>query len=92
MLQQEFQENTKIRAIKFQTLRREFDNLRMQENESLKDYFFKIIKIVKQMKTYGETITRQRIYEKDLVSLSLKFDTIVTIIEESKDFFYFKYS
>ena len=38
------------------------------------------------MKSYGETIMEQRICEKILASLPPKFDTIVTIIEESKDF------
>lgn len=57
----------------------------MQENKKLKDYFSKIMETVNQMKSYGETITEQRICEKILANLSSKFDTIVTIIEESKD-------
>ena len=37
------------------------------------------------MKSYGETITEQRICEKILASLPPKFDTIVIIVEEFKD-------
>ena len=51
----------------------------MQENERLKNYFSKIIEIINQMKSYGKTITEQRICEKIMASLPLKFDTIVTI-------------
>ena len=57
ILQEKFQRNTKKRTIKLQTLRRKLDNLRMQENESLKDYFFKIMEIVNQLNSYVETIT-----------------------------------
>ena len=37
------------------------------------------------MKSYSEIITKQKICEKILASLPPKFDTIVPIIEESKD-------
>lgn len=37
------------------------------------------------MKSYGETITEQGICENILANLSLKFDIIVTIVEEFKD-------
>lgn len=46
ILQKKFQGNIKIRAIKLQTLKRELDNLRMQENKKLKDYFSKIMETV----------------------------------------------
>lgn len=51
ILQKEFQRNTKIRAIKFQTLRRELYNLVIQENKNLKNYFSKIMQIDNQMKS-----------------------------------------
>ena len=76
-----------MKTIKLQTIRRELDNLKMQENESLKDYFSKIMEIINQMKSYGKITIEQRICEKILASLPLKFDTIVTIVEESKELF-----
>ncbi|XP_059658882.1 uncharacterized protein LOC132305224 [Cornus florida] len=42
-------------------------------------------KVVNQMKTYGEDISNQRIIEKILISLPKKYDSIVTVIEETKE-------
>jgi hypothetical protein len=38
ILQEEFQGDKKVRDIKLQTLRRDFENMRMKENKSAKDY------------------------------------------------------
>ncbi|XP_059639810.1 uncharacterized protein LOC132282221 [Cornus florida] len=43
-------------------------------------------KVVNQMKTYGEDISIQRIVEKILISLPEKYDSIVAVIEETKEF------
>ena len=85
ILQQEFQGDSKVRSIKLQSLRRDFENLKMKDNELVKDYFSRIIEIVNQMKSYGEEISDEKIVKKILVSLNDKFDNIVTIIEETKD-------
>uniref|UniRef100_A0A803L759 Methyltransferase n=1 Tax=Chenopodium quinoa TaxID=63459 RepID=A0A803L759_CHEQI len=85
ILQQEFQGDSKVRSIKLQSLRRDFENLRMKDNDLVKDYFSRIIEIVNQMKSYGEEISDEKIVKKILVSLNDKFDNIVTIIEETKD-------
>ncbi|XP_021755931.1 uncharacterized protein LOC110721111 [Chenopodium quinoa] len=85
ILQQEFQGDSKVRSIKLQSLRRDFENLRIKDNDLVKDYFSRIIEIVNQMKSYGEEISDEKIVKKILVSLNDKFDNIVTIIEETKD-------
>ncbi|XP_021755280.1 uncharacterized protein LOC110720551 [Chenopodium quinoa] len=85
IMQQEFHRDSKVRSIKFQSLRRDFENLKMKDNELVKDYFSKIIKIVNQMKSYGEEISNEKIVQKILVSLNDNFYDIVTIIEETKD-------
>ena len=85
ILQQEFQGDSKVRSIKLQTLRKDFEILKMKDNELIKDYFSKIIEIVNQMKSYGEEISDEKIVKKILVSLNDKFDNIVLIIEETKD-------
>jgi len=48
ILQEEFQGDKKIRAIKLQTLRRDFENMRMKENESVKDYSTRFLELVNQ--------------------------------------------
>ena len=57
----------------------------MKDGESVKDYSSKVIEVVYQMKIYSDTILDQRIVQKVLVSLTKHFDTIVSIIKESRD-------
>ncbi|XP_028089236.1 uncharacterized protein LOC114289666 [Camellia sinensis] len=85
ILQQEFQGDKKVRIIKLPTLRRELKYLKMKESETLTDYFSKLMEIVNQMKSYGERVEQKRIVEKILVSLPEKYNTMVGIIEETKD-------
>jgi len=85
ILQEEFQGDKKVRAIKLQTFRREFENMRMKENEGVKDYSTRFLELVNQMKAYGEDMTDRRIFEKILISLPEKFDPMVAVIEETKD-------
>nr|UBX54620.1 transposon Pol polyprotein [Lupinus angustifolius] len=80
-LKEEFHGNDKVRTIKLQTLRREFELLKMKESETIKDYYSKIKEIVNQMKAYGENIIDKRIVEKILISIPQKYDSIVTTVE-----------
>ena len=57
----------------------------MMDREMLKDYFSRIMEVVNQMKTYGESIPNQRIDEKILISLSEKYNPIVAVIENMND-------
>jgi hypothetical protein len=84
-LQEDFQGDKKVRAIKLQTLSRDFKNMRMKENESVKDYSTRFLELVNQMKVYGEDMIDRRIVEKILISLHEKFDHMVAVIEETKD-------
>lgn len=57
----------------------------MKDGESLKDYFSKIMEIFNHMKTLGEIFTSQRIVEKKFISVTEKFNSIVTVLENTKD-------
>ena len=46
ILLQEFQGDIKVRAIKLQTLKKEFENMKMRENENLKEYFSRFMELV----------------------------------------------
>ncbi|CAN0829366.1 Retrovirus-related Pol polyprotein from transposon RE1 [Linum grandiflorum] len=85
ILEKEFKGTEKARVIKLQMLRRDFENLNMKDDETVKDYSTRVAEVTNQMKLYGEDITDQRIVEKMLRSLPEKFDPIVAAIEESKD-------
>ncbi|GJS62129.1 retrovirus-related pol polyprotein from transposon TNT 1-94, partial [Tanacetum coccineum] len=69
VLKQEFQGDVKVRAIKLQTLRRDYENTKMKENESLNDYSSRLTDLINQMKSYGDEIEDQRIFEKILIKL-----------------------
>ncbi|KAF5458969.1 hypothetical protein F2P56_022961, partial [Juglans regia] len=70
ILQAEFQGNTKVKLIKLQGFRREFENLKMKESEAVKEYDSRLIELVDQM--------RAQVYPE-------KYDHVVAAIEESKD-------
>ena len=56
ILQQVFRGDKKVRFVKLQSLRREFECIRMQEDDSLSDYITKLRELVNHMKAYGEEI------------------------------------
>ncbi|XP_016648302.1 PREDICTED: uncharacterized protein LOC107880722 [Prunus mume] len=85
ILQQEFRGDKKVRSVKLQALRREFEYTCMHDDESLSGYITKLLELVNQMKAYGEELTEQRIVHKLLTSLSREYDSIAEVIEETKD-------
>ncbi|XP_024179138.1 uncharacterized protein LOC112185163 [Rosa chinensis] len=81
----EFKGSEKVRAVKLQSLRRDFEYTRMNETELLNDYSTRLTDIVNQIKTYGEPVTEKRVVQKILMSLNRKYDAIICIIEETRD-------
>lgn len=75
----------KVKRVRLQSLRREYENLVMEENETAAAYFTRFQTLVNLMKNCGETFTELQLVEKVLRSLTQKFDYIVCAIEESKD-------
>lgn len=84
-LQQEFEGDSKVRTVKLMSLKRDFENEKMKENESLNEYFNRLTDLVNQMKSHGDTIEDRRIVDKILISLIEKYDPMVAVIEETKD-------
>lgn len=66
-------------------LRRYFENIFMKYFESMEDFFTQVMGLVNQIRSYGDTVTDQKIVEKMLRIFPFKFDHIVIAIEESKD-------
>ena len=84
-LKEEFQGTAKVRSIKLQTMRRELENLKMKDSEIIKDYYSRLKGVVNQLRAYGENISETRVVEKILITLTEKYDLVVTAIENSSD-------
>ena len=56
--------NDKVKMMRLQSLRSEFDTLKIKDSESIKNYFNRVISIVNQLKVNDENIENQRIVEK----------------------------
>ncbi|KAL4312227.1 hypothetical protein GQ457_01G011000 [Hibiscus cannabinus] len=81
-----YQGTTRVLTVKLQTLRRQFKSFRMKEGESIHDFSNNLMVIVNQMRTYGEQITYQKVVEKLLRSLTRKYESTVSAIEEHKSY------
>ncbi|XP_019432534.1 PREDICTED: uncharacterized protein LOC109339535 [Lupinus angustifolius] len=75
----------KIKKVKLQNLRRQYEILKMEDNESIADYMTKILTLSNQMRSCGKAIKEKSIVEKVLRTLTCKYDHIVVAIEESKN-------
>ncbi|XP_076928303.1 uncharacterized protein LOC143592228 [Bidens hawaiensis] len=85
ILQKAYKWEQRVQRVKLQTLRCEFDIIRMTEKETIEEYFNKITTIVNKLQMNEEKIEEQKIIEKILRTLTRKFESVVVAIEESKD-------
>ena len=76
---------TSVKKVKLQSLRKQYENLNMKDNEKVSKYISRVILITNEMKACGETLSEQVIIEKVLRSLTSEFNYIVVAIEYSKD-------
>eukprot|EP00253_Pinus_taeda_P009494 PITA_09494 len=53
-LQEAYQGSDQVKVVKLQTLKQEFENLKMQEAESINDYCGRVKDVVNKMATLGE--------------------------------------
>ena len=75
----------KVKTIKIQMLRRDFETICMKESENVDSFFTHLIGLVTQINYHGETLEERRIVEKVLRSFPSMFHAIVVAIEETKD-------
>nr|KYP39766.1 Retrovirus-related Pol polyprotein from transposon TNT 1-94 [Cajanus cajan] len=77
--------NHRVRQIRLQTLRGEFESLKMEDKEQVSEYITRVEKVANQLGRNGEPMPASRIVEKILRSLTDDFESIACVIEESKD-------
>jgi len=70
-----------IKRVRLQTLRRQYELLQMEITKDVDVYINKVLALINQMKTNGETHSEQAKVEKILRSLNPKFEHVVATIE-----------
>ena len=76
----------KLKRVKMQTLKQQFELLQTNEKEGIAEYLNRVQNLSNQVMACGETLKDQDLVEKVLRTLSSRFDYVVAAIEESKDF------
>ncbi|CAL2266827.1 unnamed protein product [Prunus armeniaca] len=84
LLHSEYHGGDQVRSVKLQNLIREFEYMRMRENEPLTAYLTHLNELINQMKTFGEMLSNERLVQKVLISLSKVYDPICLMIENTK--------
>jgi gag-polypeptide of LTR copia-type len=80
-----FQGSTQVMAIKLQGLRRDFETLQMNKEETMQVFLLRVQTVVNQIRVFGDTMEEKIVVAKVLRSLIPKFDHVVAAIEESKN-------
>lgn len=75
----------KVKKVRLQSLRRQYELLSMEDQETTAAYFSRIQTLVNLVKTCGQKITEQMMVDKVLRTLTPRFDHIEVAIEESKN-------
>ena len=79
-----FQGSDKTRKMQVINLRKEFEVLKMEENETVRQYTDRLMKVVNRIRLLGEELIDKKIVEKVLVSLPKKFESNISSLEDSR--------
>jgi hypothetical protein len=80
-----YEGDPKVKQVKLQQHRAEFENLKMNEKEDIATYFLRVDEVVNAIIGLGEEIDESLVVQKVLRSLLLKYDAKVFTIEETRD-------
>ncbi|EOY19823.1 Uncharacterized protein TCM_045180 [Theobroma cacao] len=84
-IKEEFFGNDRTRQIQALNLWREFETLRMDDEETVQDFSEKVHKIVNHLRLLGEELSEKRIINKFLVSVPEKYELKISSLEDFKD-------
>jgi len=79
-----------LKKVRLQALRRQYEVLTMEEEETISQYLDKVMNLSNQMARNGESVIDLMKVEKVLRTLAPRFDHIVVSLEESKDLYSMK--
>ncbi|KAG8473238.1 hypothetical protein CXB51_035235 [Gossypium anomalum] len=84
-LNEEFMGSVKTRQQQLINLRRDFENLKMRESETIKQYSDRIMAIVNNIRLFGDDFSESRVVEKVITTLPEKFESKISSLEDSRD-------
>ncbi|KAL6318455.1 hypothetical protein AAG906_041222 [Vitis piasezkii] len=84
-LKLEYQGSDRTKQMQVLNLKRDFESLTMQEDETITKYSDRIALIVNKIRSLGEEFPDARIVEKVLVTLPERFESKISSLEESRD-------
>ncbi|XP_017629331.1 uncharacterized protein LOC108472359 [Gossypium arboreum] len=84
-LKEEFQGTERIRQQQLLNLRRDFENLKMKEEETVKKYSDRIMAVVNSIRLIGEQFDEARIVEKVFSTLPERYEAKISSLEDSRD-------
>ncbi|XP_006575979.1 uncharacterized protein [Glycine max] len=84
-LEKSYAGDSKLKKVKLQTLRRQYELLQMSDQESIGEFFSRILAITNQMNAYGDKQSDLGIIDKVLRTLTPRFDHIVVAIEQGQN-------
>ena len=85
ILHKVFQGVDKAKQVRLQSLRAEYNSLRMSASESIIDYTTKLQTVVNEMRRNGEKLEDIQVMEKLMGSVHRRFNFVVASINESKN-------
>ncbi|XP_017406857.2 uncharacterized protein LOC108320025 [Vigna angularis] len=85
ILKEGYGNSGKIKKVRLQSLKRQYELLSMEEQETIEDYIGRIQIVVNAMRGCEKIVKDKKIVHKILRTLTSQYDHIVVAIEESKD-------
>ncbi|XP_012468674.1 uncharacterized protein LOC105786727 [Gossypium raimondii] len=84
-LKEEFQGTERTRQQQLLNLRRDFENMKMKEEEIVKQYSDRIMVVVNNIRPLGEQFSEARIVEKVISTLPERYEAKISSFEDSRD-------
>ncbi|XP_006603271.1 uncharacterized protein [Glycine max] len=84
-LKQEYEGNEKVKGMQVLNFIREFEMQRMKESETIKEYSYRLLGIVNNVRLLGTEFSDARIVQKILVTIPEKFEATIASLENSRN-------
>jgi hypothetical protein len=80
-----YEGDSKVKEVKLQTYRTQFENLKMKEEENIVEYLHRVNEVVNSIRATREEIIDKPIVQKILRSLPMRYDAKISTIEDRSD-------